>query len=115
MSIMIKLPGEKWWVEFDDVNNEIVASYYKPSITADINAMNATLATLPSPSQDATDVESVLGRITASTWTEVRKARCTALVNAMYQAYQGNPQQLEIAQLIARRDALVELRNRLVV
>jgi len=34
--------------------------------------------------------------------------------NAMYQAYQGEPQAVEVAQLIAKRDALIALRDRLI-
>ncbi len=111
---LTKLPGSKWWVETNDLTSEIVGTYNKAFITADIQAINATLANLPDPSQEATDVAGVLNLIDKSAWTDARKARVSALVNEMYSAYQGVPQSLETAQLIAKRDALVALRDRLV-
>lgn len=111
---LTKLPGSKWWVETDDVTSEIIGTYNRAFITADIQACNNTLANLPDPSREATDVAGVLNLIDKSAWTDARKARVTTLVNEMYSAYQGVPQSLETAQLIAKRDALVILRNRLV-
>lgn len=108
-----RLPGSKWWVETDDVTSEIIGTYNKAFITSDIKAINATLANLPDPSQEATDVAGVLNLIDKSAWTDARKARVSALVNEMYSAYQGIPQSLDTAQLIAKRDALVILRDRL--
>lgn len=111
---LTRLPGSKWWVETDDVTSEIIGTYNKAFITADIQACNATLTNLPNPSQEATDVAGVLNLIDKSAWTDARKARVTTLVNEMYLAYQGIPQSLDTAQLIAKRDALVTLRDRLV-
>lgn len=111
---LTRLPGSKWWIEIDDTSFEIVDTYNKAQITADIQAINATLANLPNPSQEATDVSAVLNQIDRTDWTAVRKARISDLVNTMYQAYQGEPQSLEISQLITKRDALIALRDRLV-
>lgn len=111
---LTRLPGSKWWVETDDVTSEIIGTYNKAFINADIVACNATLANLPSPTQEASDIEAVIARVNATTWADERKARTVNLINAMYQAYQGEPQAVEVAQLIAKRDALIALRDRLV-
>jgi len=111
---LTRLPGSKWWIETDDTSFEIIGTYNKAFITADIKACNATLANLPDPSQEATDVAGVLNLIDKSAWTDARKARISAFVNELYLAYQGIPQSLDVAQLIAKRDALVVLRDRLV-
>lgn len=52
---LIRLPGSKWWVELDDQTSEIVATYNKAAIVADIQAIRDTLAKLPDPSQEASD------------------------------------------------------------
>lgn len=111
---LTRLPGSKWWVETDEVTSEIIGTYNKAFINADIVACNATLANLPDPTQEQTDMAALLDLITKTTWTVARKARNTELVNRMYQSYQGGPQGLDVAQLIAKRDALVILRDRLV-
>ena len=111
---LTRLPGSKWWIETSDETFEITATYNKAQITADIQAIRATLLTYPDATQDATDVQSSLTAIANTAWTEVRKARVSALVNAMYQAYQGDQRQLEAAALQARLDVLIALRDRLV-
>jgi len=111
---LTRLPGSKWWIETDDVTLEIIGTYNKAAINADIQAINATLASLPDPAREATDVQGILNRVSTASWTPERIARVTELVNAMYAAYQGDPRSLEVAQLIAKRDTLVALRERLV-
>lgn len=109
------IPGSKWWIETDETSFEIVGTYNKAQITADIQAINATLATMPDPAQEATDVQGILNRVSTASWTPERiTARVTELVNAIYAAYQGDPRSVEVAQLIAKRDTLVVLRERLV-
>ncbi len=110
---LTKLSGSKWWIETDDVTNEIIGSYNKAAITADIDAINATLLSYPSPTQDAADVADLLDAI-ATKWGEAKRARIVALVNTMYQEHQGSGRNLEAAQLILKRDALIALRDRLV-
>ena len=112
--MLTRLPGSKWFIETDDTTFEIIGTYNLASINADIIAINATLKTLPSPSEDALDVEWLLGKVTASTVTDIRKARITLLVNNMYQSYNGDARMVEVAQLISKRDALITLRDRLV-
>lgn len=55
-----------------------------------------------------------LTRLPGSKWWVETDDVTTALVEQMYQAYQGDPRQVEIAQLIEKRDALIALRERLV-
>lgn len=111
---LTRLPGSKWWIETDDASFEIIGTYNKAQITADIQAITATLANLPDPSQEATDVAGVLNLINKSAWNDARKARVKALVNEMHLAYQGTPQSVDVAQLIARKESLIALRERLV-
>ncbi|MHB9032336.1 MAG: hypothetical protein ACYC6L_04725 [Anaerolineae bacterium] len=113
---LIKLPGAKWWIEYDDVNNAILNTYNKTAITADILAINNTLALAqyPKPTVVDTDVAAIIAQIPAG-WTAERKARVAALIQSMYAAYQsGDALYIEAAQLIAKRDALIELKARLV-
>jgi hypothetical protein len=111
--MLTKLPGSKWWIETDDVTFEIIGTYNKVFINADIDAIQATLATRPSPTQMESDVADVLALLVGK-FTPAKNARIVALINAMYQAYQGAPLNVETAQLIARLDALKLLRDRLV-
>jgi len=110
---LTKLPGAKWWIETDDTTSEIVGTYNKAFIVADIQAIRDTLLRYPSPAQDASDVADLLVAI-AGKWTPAKNARIVALTNSMYQAYQGDQKNLEAAQLQARLDALIILRDRLV-
>ena len=111
---LTRLPGSKWWIETDDVTLEIIGTYNKAQITADIQAIRDTLAAYPNPVQDAKDVTSTLNAIASMAWEQGKKDRISALINTMYQSYQGDPRSLEVAQLIAKRDTLVALRDRLV-
>lgn len=111
---LTRLPGSKWWIETDDITFEIIGTYNKAFITADIQAIQTTLLSYPSATQDATDTASALTAISNTAWTQTRKDRVAALVNAMYQAYQGGQRQLEAAQLQAKLEALIMLRDRLV-
>ena len=110
---LTRLPGSKWWIETDDTF-EIIGTYNKAQITADIQAIKNTLLQYPDPSQDATDVGFALNAISNAGWTDAKRDRVSALVNAMYQSYQGDVRQVEAAQLQARLDALITLRERLV-
>lgn len=111
---LTRLPGSKWWIETDDMSFEIIGTYNKLAITADIQAIRDTLLLYPDPAQDATDMASALTAVSATSWTQARKDRVSALINAMYQSYQGDPRQLEAAQLQARLGSLIILRDRLV-
>ena len=111
---LTRLPLSKWWIETDEVTGEITGSYNKAQILADIAAIQQTLLSYPSPSQDAMDVTSLLTVITNSAWNATVKARITSLINRMYQAYKGDQINLDAAQLIAKLDGLIALRERLV-
>lgn len=110
---LIKLRGSKWWIELDDVTDEIVASHNRAAIVADIQAINATLALYPNPDVEANDYAAVLTAIIGM-WTPERNARIVAMLNRMWLAYGQDPRSIEVAQLRARRDALVALRDRLI-
>ena len=112
--MITKLPGSKWFIETDDVTFEIIGTYNKAFINADITAIQNTLLSYPSETQDATDIAAVLVLIDKTTWTDARKKRTTNLVNEMYQSYQGDTKVLEAAQLQAKLDGLIALKERLV-
>lgn len=111
---LTRLPGSKWWIETSDDTFEIIGTYNKAQITADIQAIKNTLLQYPDPTQDAKDVGLALNAISNAGWTDAKRDRVSALVNAMYQSYQGDVRQVEAAQLQARLDALITLRERLV-
>jgi len=112
--MLTRLPGSKWWIETDDLTFEIIGEYNKAVINADIDSINFTLERYPDPTQDALDVAAILNIISKTDWTVVRKARVSELANKMYQAYQGGPEVMESANLIAKRDELIALRDRLI-
>jgi len=110
---LIRLPGSKWWVELDDATSEIVATYNKATIIADIQAIRDTLKLYPDPDQEASDYADVLAALVGK-WTPAKNARIVAMLGRMWEAYGGSPRSVEIAQLRARLDALIALRDRLV-
>jgi|WetSurMetagenome_2_1015567.scaffolds.fasta_scaffold86618_2 hypothetical protein len=110
---LIKLPGSKWWVELDDTTSEIVATYNKAAIVADIAAIRDTLAKYPDPDQEASDYADVLAQLVGK-WTPAKNARILAMLGRMRDAYGMSPQSVDIAQLRARLDGLIALRDRLV-
>jgi len=111
---LTRLPLSKWWIETDDVTGEITGTYNKANITADIKAIQETLKLYPDLSQEASDVDATIKKVESSGWTVARISRTVALVQAMYQAYQTDPRQLETAQLTSKLNSLIELRERLV-
>lgn len=113
-SMITKLPGSKWWIETDDATGEIVATYNKANITADIAAIQETLLSYPDLTQEATDIDAIIKRIESAGWTEVKTNRIKELVMAMYQTFQSEPRQLETAQLKSKLDTLITLKERLI-
>jgi hypothetical protein len=111
--MLTKLPGSKWWIETDNVTFEIIGTYNKVFINADIDAIQETLALRPSPTQMESDIADLLV-VVVGKWTPAKNARIVKLVNDMYLAFQGTQLNVETAQLIARLDALKLLRDRLV-
>lgn len=110
---LTRLPGSKWWIETDDVTFEIIGTYNKTQIIADIQAIRDTLTSYPDPDQEAGDYADVLVAI-APKWTPEKNARIVALLGRMWEAYGGSPRSLEVAQLRAKLDAAIALRDRLV-
>ena len=109
--MLTKLPGSKWWIETDD-NSEIIGTYNKANITADIQAITETLKQYPSPTQDALDFADVQALMVGK-WTVAKNARITALINQMYQTYDGSQKKLEAAQLQIKLESLIALKDRL--
>lgn len=112
--MITRLPGSKWWIETDDVTFEIISTYNKAFINADIVAIQNTLLSCPDATQEASDVAAILNLIDKTAWTVARKERTVNLTNSMYQSYQGDVRVLEAAQLQAKLDALIVLRDRLI-
>lgn len=112
--MLTRLPGSKWWIETDDVTFEIIGTYNKTQITADILSIQNTLLLYPDATQDAKDVASLLNAVGNTDWTVAKKTRISALVNSMYQAYGSEPRVLEAAALLSKLEALIALRERLV-
>lgn len=110
---LTRLPGSKWWIETDNVTFEIIGTYNKADIIANIQAIRETLALYPSASQEASDYADVLTAI-ESKWMAAKNARIVAMLGRMWQAYGQDPRQVEIAQLQVRLDSLIILRDRLV-
>jgi hypothetical protein len=110
---LTRLPGSKWWIETDDITFEIIGTYNKAVISADIDAIQETLATLPNPTRDESDVADVIALLSNIT-NATKRARIDALIRTMYEAYNGTPLKVETAQLIARLETLKILRARLV-
>ena len=112
--MLTRLPGQRIWVEQNDVTLEVTGIHDKSQIIADIQAIRNTLLGYPVATQTATDVSAILNWIANNNWDQARKDRATAMMNAAYQAYQGSPEILEAANLNARLDALIALRESLV-
>jgi len=113
--VIIALPGfRKLYVEVDDTSGEFIGLYDKTQITADIQAIRTTLEQYPSPSQEASDMANLLTVIGSAGWNNTKTTRITNLVNTMYQFYGGEQVHVEQAQLQAKLDSLIALRERLV-
>jgi hypothetical protein len=115
---LYSIPGDKWWIEYDDATFEITNTYNKPRIEADINAITATLALpqYPVPSEVDKDINLLITAVTNNAnLTEERKARIINMLKAMYQAYMdGDALYLEAAALIEKRAGFIALLARLV-
>lgn len=110
---LVRLRGQKWWIELDDTTDEIVATYNKANIVAEIQALRDTLALYPDADQEAADYADVLTAIVGK-WTPVKNARTVAMLGQMWQAYGRDPRQVEVEQLRAKLAAQIALRDRLV-
>ena len=110
---LTRLPGSKWWVETDDTTGDIVGTYNKTAITADIQAIRDTLTRYPDPDLEASDYAELLSKL-SSVFNATKTERVTAMEGRMWGAYGGSAQAVEVAQLIAKLDYLTALRDRLV-
>jgi hypothetical protein len=100
-------------VELDDTTSEIVATYNKANIIAEIQALRDTLALYPDPDQQAGDYADVLV-VLVGRWTPAKNARIVAMLAEMWSAFGMSPRSLEVAQLRAKLEAQIALRDRLV-
>jgi len=103
---LTKLPLGKWWVETDD-NGEIVGTYNKAQVLADITAITNTLKSYPDPTKETLIFNSLL--TTAS-----KDSEKTDLLNKMYLAYRGDTKVMEEIQLRNKLDNLISLERNLV-
>jgi hypothetical protein len=110
---LTKLPGSKWWVETDDATNQIVATFNKEDIKSQIATLQTTLASYPSPTQDATDVADLMVAI-AGKWTPAKNTRIVGLINTMFTVRQGNADYSEITRITALISTLQATLARLV-
>ena len=110
---LIKLPGSKWWVELDDTTSEIVATYNKAAIVAEIQALRDTLALYPDPDQEAADYADVL-TVLVGRWTVAKNARIVAMLDIMQKSYVTGQQYTVMGLQKARLEELIILKDRLV-
>ena len=110
---LTKLPGFKWWIETDDTTGEIVGTYNKANIVAEIQALRDTIALYPDVDVEAADYADVLVQLVGK-WTPVKNARTVALLGRMLDAYGMSPRRVEVEQLRAKLAAQIALRDRLV-
>lgn len=110
--MLTKLPGSKWWVETDE-NSEIIGTYNKTQVIADINAIQETLNSYPNPTQNENDIADLLVAIVGK-WTPEKNARIVSLIDTMFTTYMGSSRYLEAVQLRNKLASLIALRERLV-
>lgn len=106
---LLRLEGTLWWVKVDVEQEKILGQYYRPSVEADIAAIQATLLQYPSLSVLQEDLEALIWLVNNyEAATAERKARVIAMLNEMWTAYEQEPKLFEAAQLRAR---LVEMQT----
>jgi len=99
---LTKLPLGKWWVETDE-NGEIIATYNKAAITADIKSIKDTLGTKTLKAEEE--------RIVLLLQNNVEDSE---LISKMAMAYQTSLETLERAALENKLQNLIDLRKRLI-
>lgn len=113
---LIRLQGTLWWVLVEVELEQIVAQYHRPRVEADIAAIETTLLQYPSMTTMEEDLAAIIWLVqNYDGATQERKDRVIAMVNDMWQSYQGDSQMLEAAQLRARLLDLQTLLAQMVV
>ena len=100
--MLTKLPGSKWWIETDDTG-EIVATYNKAQITADIKSIKETLGKGSVKEEEAQIIQLAKDNVGSK-----------ALIEKMAMAYEGSIEFTDRLNLENKLDSLVNLRERLV-
>jgi len=100
--MLTKLPGSKWWIETDD-SGEIVATYNKAQITADIKSIKETLGKGSVKEEEAKIIQLAKDNVGSR-----------ELLEKMTLAYQGSTEFMDRLKLEERLSSLVNLRERLV-
>ena len=109
-----RLPGSKWWVETDDVTSEIIGTYNKALINAEIASLEDKIKAFPDPSQEEKDIAAIYGLIEKTNWIDNRKKRTSELLMRTQEAYKLDPRSIEVVRLMESLTALVELKSKLV-
>jgi len=99
---LTKLPLGKWWVETDE-NGEIIATYNKEAITADIKSIKDTLGTKTLKAEEE--------RIVLLLQNNVEDSE---LISKMAEAYRTNMETAERAALETKLQNLIDLRKLLI-
>jgi len=107
---LFKLGSTNWFVLVDIANEQILETFNKSQTAATISAIQTQLESYPNPSQVENDIKDIFWLIDNFAAADSgRKARVKALVQAMYQSYQGDPHMLTAAQLRVRLEKLTKL------
>jgi pyruvate-formate lyase len=107
---LFRLGSTSWFVLVDTTKEQILETFNKAQTAATIAAITAQLESYPEPTQAEKDVKDILWLIDNFTAADpARKDRVKALVQAMYQSYQEDPQFLDAVQLRLRLEKLTKL------
>ena len=99
---LTKLPLSKWWVETDE-NGEIIATYNKAAITADIRSIKNTLGTKTLKAEEERMVLLLQNNVEDS-----------ELISKMAEAYRTSMETAERAALETKLQNLIDLRKLLI-
>lgn len=99
---LTKLPLGKWWVETDE-NGEIIATYNKEAITADIKSIKNTLGTKTLKAEEERMVLLLQNNVEDS-----------ELISKMAEAYRTSMETAERAALETKLQNLIDLRKLLI-
>lgn len=99
---LTKLPLGKWWVETDE-NGEIIATYNKAAITADIRSIKDTLGTKTLKAEEERMVLLLQNNVEDS-----------ELISKMAEAYRTSMETAERAALETKLQNLIDLRKLLI-
>ena len=100
--MLTRLPGSKWWIETDE-SGEIIGTYNKAQVTADIKSIRETLGKESVKEEEAEIIKLVKDNV------ESQK-----LIEKMAMAYEGSIEFVDRLNLENKLESLVNLRERLV-